>query len=56
MTTTNVTAEGAPSFWKKWWNALVRCFKRDKACACFAEGQPTAKVEGNKIQEKKATA
>ena len=56
MTTTNVTAEGAPSFWKKWWNALVRCFKRDTACACSAKDQSTAKVEETKIQEKKAAA
>jgi hypothetical protein len=55
MTTTNVTAEGAPSFWKKWWNALVRCFKRDTACACSGESQSTAKVEGPKVQEKEAT-
>ncbi len=57
MTTANAKVEGVPSFWKKWWNALVKCFKRDDtACACSAERSSTAKVDEAKAQEKKAAA
>jgi hypothetical protein len=53
MTTTNAKAECVPGIWKKWWNALVRCFKRDVVCTCSAENQPTPKVEDAKGKEKK---
>jgi len=56
MTTTNAKAEYVPSFWKKWWNALVNCFKRDAVCTCSAEKQAGPKVEEPKAQEKKAAA
>jgi len=56
MTTTNVKAEAVPSFWKKWWNTLVNCFKREGTCTCAAEKQSTSNVEEPKVQEKKAAA
>jgi hypothetical protein len=56
MTTTNEKTEGTPGFWKKWWNALVNCFKRNGACNCCAKEQPAPKAEEPKPQDKKATA
>jgi hypothetical protein len=53
MTTTNAKAECVPGIWKKWWNAFVNCFKRDAACTCSAERQPTPKLADAKAQEKK---
>ena len=54
--TTNAKAEYVPSFWKKCWNAFVRCFKRDTVCTCSTERQSITKVEEPKPQEKKAAA
>ena len=56
MTTTNAKVECVPSFWKKWWNALVNCFKRDAVCTCSAEKQPTPQAENAKTQEKKGAS
>ena len=53
MTTTNAKVECIPSFWKKWWNAFVNCFKQDAACTCSVEKQPPPKTEDAKAQEKK---
>jgi hypothetical protein len=56
MTTTNTKAECVPSFWKKWWNAFVRCFKREAVCTCSAERGSTAKVDEPRAPEKRAAA
>ena len=53
MTTTNAKVECVPSFWKKWWNVLVNCFKRDAVCT--AGKQPTPQAENAKAQEKGAS-
>jgi hypothetical protein len=54
MTTMNAKAECVPGIWRKWWNALVNCFKREAVRTCSAERQPTPKVEDANAQGRKA--
>jgi len=55
MNTTNATVQSVPGFWQKWWNALVKFFKRDGSCACAAEKPSTSKVEPPKATTGNAT-
>lgn len=54
MTATSAKVESVPSFWKKCWNSLVKCFNRDAACTCSDEKQANPKVEEPKGQEKES--
>jgi hypothetical protein len=52
--TTNANTKGVPSFWQKWWNALTKYLKRDRACACAAGQQSAPGAEHS--SERKAMA
>jgi len=53
---TNADTKGVPSFWQKWWNALAKYFKRDRACACAQEDQSASGAEQHNPSERKAMA
>ena len=53
--TPNAHMPSVPVFWQKSWNAFVKFFKGDEACACTAEGKYTPKAESSKPADRKAT-
>jgi hypothetical protein len=55
MNTINATGQSVPGFWQKWWNALVKFFKRDGTCACASGKTSTPNVEQPKATATNAT-
>jgi hypothetical protein len=51
MNTTNAAVQSVPGFGQKWWNALVKFFKRDGTCACPSGKLSTPKVEQAQVTE-----
>ena len=54
--TTNANTKGVPSFWQKWWNALITYFKRGRAGADAAGNQPPPGTNRHHSPERKAMA